>query len=89
MSPSQHLQNWGVVDDGRKEGSLQERSCSHVAVSVPHWHLVPPAVRTAWPKAGVVLPVLIEYRQLLITHGTGTTAQNDLIQGRRKKAEWE
>lgn len=52
MSPSQHLQNWGVVNDGRKEGSLQERSWSHVEGAVPHWHLVPPAVRTAKSRSG-------------------------------------
>lgn len=31
--------------------SLQDKRWSHVEVSVPHWHLVPPAVRTTWAKS--------------------------------------
>lgn len=34
-----------------QERSLQDGWWSHVEVSVPHWHLVPPAVRTTWAKS--------------------------------------
>lgn len=55
-------------------------------VCVPQW--CPQLSGLPVPEAGVELPVLIQHEQFLITHGTGITTHNDLIQGRRKKAEW-
>lgn len=72
--------------------SLQDRKWSHLEVSVPHWHLVSSSVRTSWAKSrsGTTCSHLAwaVFNYTWYRHYTGT-AHNDLIQGRRKKAEWE